>query len=75
MNGFRLTAVPHSLLGNQTEAIGRSFLSKKPLSNHPFQLSDDAPATIRERLKRASELLGGIDILERFKAWKAPEEL
>lgn len=37
-------------------------------------LSDEDRARIRNRLKLARELLGGIDALERFKAWKAPEE-
>lgn len=37
-------------------------------------LSDEDRVTLLDRLKRARELLGGIDALERFKAWKAPEE-
>ena len=37
-------------------------------------LSDEDRVTILDRLKRARELLGGVDALERFKAWKAPEE-
>jgi hypothetical protein len=27
-----------------------------------------------ERLNRARALLGGVDALERFRSWKAPEE-
>jgi hypothetical protein len=37
-------------------------------------LGEEDRATILCRLKRARELLGGIDALERIKAWKAPEE-
>jgi hypothetical protein len=37
-------------------------------------LSDEDRVTILGRLKRARELLGGVDALERFKAWKAPDE-
>jgi hypothetical protein len=37
-------------------------------------LGDEDRAAILDRLKRARELLGGIDALERFKAWKTPDE-
>jgi hypothetical protein len=35
---------------------------------------EEDSATILDRLKRAHELLGGIDALERFGAFKAPEK-
>lgn len=38
------------------------------------ELREDDRAMILDRLKRARELLGGIDALERFKAWRAPED-
>jgi hypothetical protein len=37
-------------------------------------LNDVERVMILDRLKRARELLGGVDALERFKAWKSPEE-
>jgi hypothetical protein len=37
-------------------------------------LGDGESTAILERLKRARELLGGVDALERFRSWKTPEE-
>jgi len=37
-------------------------------------LSDDERLPTMERLRRARELIGSIDALERFQSWKAPEE-
>ena len=37
-------------------------------------LSADEQNEMRERLKRAQELIGSIDALERLRSWKAPEE-
>jgi hypothetical protein len=38
------------------------------------KLADGESTAIRKRLKRARELLGGVDALERFRSWKAPDE-
>jgi hypothetical protein len=37
-------------------------------------LGDEDRTAILEQLKRAREFLGGVDVLERFKSWKTPEE-
>ena len=37
-------------------------------------LDDGASTALLERLERARELLGGVDALERFRSWKAPDE-
>lgn len=37
-------------------------------------LPDDERLPTMERLRRARELIGSIDALERFQSWKAPEE-
>jgi len=37
-------------------------------------LPEDERAPTMERLRRARELIGSIDALERFQSWKAPEE-
>jgi hypothetical protein len=37
-------------------------------------LPDDERDRILERLRRARELIGGVDALDRFRSWKAPEE-
>jgi len=38
------------------------------------KLDDEEHAVVVERLKRARDLLGGIDALQRFRSWKTPEE-
>jgi hypothetical protein len=37
-------------------------------------LSADEQSEMRERLRRARELIGCVDAIERFRSWKAPEE-
>ncbi|WP_051320579.1 hypothetical protein [Cupriavidus sp. amp6] len=37
-------------------------------------LGTDEQNKMRERLKRAQELVGSVEALERFRSWKAPEE-
>ena len=37
-------------------------------------LGDEERSAIIDRLKLARQLIGGVDALERFRAWKAPEE-
>jgi len=37
-------------------------------------LGDDEREAIRDRLRRARELLGGVDALQRFLEWEAPDE-
>jgi hypothetical protein len=37
-------------------------------------LGDEDRTAILEQLKRAREFLGAVDVLERFKSWKTPEE-
>ncbi|NOV23410.1 hypothetical protein E5S69_07630 [Cupriavidus necator] len=37
-------------------------------------LSGEARIEMHERLRRARELVGSVDALERFRSWKAPEE-
>ncbi len=38
-------------------------------------LSPDEQNEMQERLRRAQELVGSVDALERFRSWKAPEKL
>jgi len=37
-------------------------------------LEEGASSAMVERLERARKLLGGVDALERFRSWKAPDE-
>jgi hypothetical protein len=37
-------------------------------------LDPDQRAALMDRLRRARELLGGVDALQHFSTWKAPEE-
>ena len=44
------------------------------IDRRSLALSDDERAVLTSRLSEARALLGGVDALERFAAWKAPEE-